>query len=42
MLALPPGCGLRFEELTVFDEAVLTQLVEEYLASPENARPAAG
>lgn len=42
MLALPPGCGLRFEDLTVFDEAVLTQLVEEYLASPENARTGAG
>ncbi|MGE0640538.1 MAG: PilZ domain-containing protein [Thermoanaerobaculia bacterium] len=33
MHALPPGCGLRFDDLAPLDEAVLTTLVSEYLTS---------
>ena len=42
MLALPPGCGLRFEELNPFDQALLTRLVDDYLAAPESAKPVTG
>ena len=41
MLALPPGCGLRFEGLTAFDEALLARLVEDYLAAPESTKAGA-
>ena len=42
MLALPPGCGLRFEGLNGFDEALLSRLVADYLEAPESSKPAGG
>jgi len=31
--ALPPGCGIRFDDLSLQDEQDLSELVNEYLAS---------
>lgn len=33
MPALPTGCGLRFENLSLIDEAILTTVVENYLGA---------
>jgi hypothetical protein len=33
MRALPPGCGLAFENLSPIDEAILTTVVESYLGA---------
>jgi hypothetical protein len=39
--ALPPGCGLRFEDLSAADHELLAALVAEYLAAltPEPDKP---
>jgi len=42
MLALPPGCGLRFEGLNPFDQALLARLVDDYLEAPQSAKPVTG
>lgn len=40
MVALPPGCGLRFDGLPGADRARLSALVDAYLRSPETTKPA--
>jgi len=38
MLALPTGCGLRFENLSPIDEAIVTTVVEGYLGKDASER----
>jgi hypothetical protein len=42
MPALPPGCGLAFENLSPIDEAILTTVVESYLGAVESERMPVG
>lgn len=42
MRALPPGCGLAFENLSPLDEAILSTVVESYLVAVEAERAPAG